>query len=727
MWQTIGQNLSRASRRAETLTDRELMLVTGAFLWLFSGIATAGAGIIAPELVPTPTNAWRIGCALVILTVLVSICTWMRKLDDRRLMQAIFFFCTVGVLIHTALMLAQPLNIAAMYVGLISPALFASCFLPPRAAAAQIAMLTLAAVIPALVGYDQLPQEYVLSRVVAFMPILWVVSTAVVLMQRDRRGALRKLETVADSDPLTGVANLRKFERHAAQLLEPRNARIATPTGLLLIDLDDFKSINTDFGHAGGDLALQRIGGALKAAGRESELVARIGGDEFAVLIEGADESELPAVIDHYRSAIAEVGSPRRFGGRAIGATVGASISPRDGSDIKALLESADQMLRAAKADRSERPEAPAPHHGPPESPKLELTDQRTPTIREQRSVYQRLGALSWIAAATIGLFSLAMPDSPAEGSTWTIVVLCAGYLLAALTLSSRPPESRGQWLRNDAIVLVWIGVGTYLTGGAYSPLWPIVMLFVTFEAWVLDSRRIWLRLPAASAVVLAPIVYADGPISVPTLTGLWAGVLGLFGITLVFWFLQDNREKAQRASEELVRTDARTGLLNRREFERRVDRLLSPEEAGKKLSVAVAMIDLDRFKNVNTLHGHMVGDRLLVRIAQALADSTREEDCLARIGGDEFAVALVDVNRETAENLTRRYIGAIERVAAGSELTACRDVSATAGVAMHEADGGTLEELLIVADRTLMAQKARRDELSRNPQRSQEAARAPQ
>lgn len=717
----LGTYFSGAFRRAEALTDRDLMLITGAFLWAFSGVATAVAGVAAPELVPDPVPAWRLGCVVLVGAVTVSICTWVRKLDDKRLMQVIPALCALSVLLHAALMLGQPYNIAALYVGLISPALFAACFLPPRGAAFQVALLTLCAVVPAAIGYSAVPDEFVLSRVVAYMPILWVIAASIVLMQKERHRALRALDAVANTDPLTGVANLRKFEQHADKLLDPRNARIASPTGLLLIDLDDFKSINTNFGHAGGDLALQKVGSALTGAALPGHLVARIGGDEFAVLIEHADEMGLEQLAAHYQLAVAGTDTADGLGGRAISATIGAAIAPRDGDNLKSLSQVADNALYESKEARGGAgSDSTLVLTAVADEPRGEISTEadrvetrigsRAPRFIAKRPTYAVLAAAAWIAAATIGLASLLMPDAQHSNSTTAILALCSGYAIAVMAFFASPPTSRFGFARNETLALVWIGLVAYLTGGAYSPLWPLVMLYIAFDAWVLDARRLGRRLPGAIAVVLAPLAYTElGSISIPTAAALYAGVLGLVGETLVLWFLQDNREKAERLSHKLVTTDARTGLLNRREFDRRVAKAFEMETD----ELAVAMIDLDHFKDVNTQHGHAAGDELLVRIAKALSRCTRDEDSLARIGGDEFAVVLVNVSPVMADELAERYVRAIDEAVMSNPLPACRAVSATSGIAMLGPDGRTLDELLMAADRKLMSAKSDRDRAS--------------
>ncbi|QUL98745.1 MAG: GGDEF domain-containing protein [Candidatus Fermentithermobacillus carboniphilus] len=153
--------------------------------------------------------------------------------------------------------------------------------------------------------------------------------------------------------------------------------------------------------------------------------------------------------------------------------------------------------------------------------------------------------------------------------------------------------------------------------------------------------------------------------------------------------------------SEELLRLaqrDPLTGLLNRRSLYQLIDRLVAE---GKKF--AVVLVDLDGFKRVNDKHGHLVGDRILQRVAEAMQGAIRHEDAVARYGGDEFAV-VVTGSRENGELVMRRLRDAVESVSREARV----ETSLSGGVAAWPEDGATLEELLQAADRMLY--RAKRD-----------------
>jgi two-component system cell cycle response regulator len=157
-------------------------------------------------------------------------------------------------------------------------------------------------------------------------------------------------------------------------------------------------------------------------------------------------------------------------------------------------------------------------------------------------------------------------------------------------------------------------------------------------------------------------------------------------------------------ALRRLATRDELTGLLNRREYER----ILADEEDrarrfGHPLSLVV--IDMDHFKSVNDTHGHPAGDAVLKEAARRIAGAIRTVDRAARIGGEEFALILVQTDRAAAAEVARRAIESISKdpVVAGAVSLA---VSASAGVAELPADAAVAAELFAAADKALYAAK---------------------
>lgn len=158
--------------------------------------------------------------------------------------------------------------------------------------------------------------------------------------------SLRKL---AETDPLTNLLNRRAFMASAADAMryyQRYNRAIAT----LIVDIDHFKRVNDDHGHAAGDAVIRRIGELIAQTLRETDKVARFGGEEFVVLLREVSEHDAHELAERIRLIIADSAIP--FDGKELGVTVSigcAAITAHD-RDVEELIERADRALYSAKA-----------------------------------------------------------------------------------------------------------------------------------------------------------------------------------------------------------------------------------------------------------------------------------------------------------------------------------------------------------------------------------------
>ncbi|WP_409267526.1 diguanylate cyclase [Massilia sp. BHUDP2] len=164
----------------------------------------------------------------------------------------------------------------------------------------------------------------------------------------DKREASERRRRETFGDYLTGLANRRAFFEAAEQELT-RSLTVPRPTAVIAIDADHFKAINDRYGHPGGDAVLQHLAAILSETFREVDVVARIGGEEFAVLLPSTDLPRAAVVAERLRSAVAS--QVVHFDGHRIQYTVSAGVaSLADGEGgIDLLLKRADQALYAAK------------------------------------------------------------------------------------------------------------------------------------------------------------------------------------------------------------------------------------------------------------------------------------------------------------------------------------------------------------------------------------------
>jgi diguanylate cyclase (GGDEF)-like protein len=166
------------------------------------------------------------------------------------------------------------------------------------------------------------------------------------LMCNDRIN--EQLSRLAMLDPLTGVFNRRTFEERAQHVIAAA-ARDGRPLSLLAVDIDHFKDVNDEFGHAGGDEALRLVVALMRETLAEGQILSRIGGEEFAVLLPGADEDEARATAERLRRHLEN--SPVDVEGRELNLKISAGVATLGtGTETLAiLLRAADRALYAAK------------------------------------------------------------------------------------------------------------------------------------------------------------------------------------------------------------------------------------------------------------------------------------------------------------------------------------------------------------------------------------------
>ncbi len=157
----------------------------------------------------------------------------------------------------------------------------------------------------------------------------------------------RIVSTRAATDSLTGTPNRRAFQDEARRLAA-QASRSCEPLAAVLLDLDHFKDVNDTFGHAAGDLVLKFVGACLKGSVRAGDFVARLGGEEFALLLPGTGREGALVLAESVRQAIAQLDVPGVE--RGITASFGVAVIPDDAGSAEAVVHRADEALYAAKA-----------------------------------------------------------------------------------------------------------------------------------------------------------------------------------------------------------------------------------------------------------------------------------------------------------------------------------------------------------------------------------------
>ena len=170
----------------------------------------------------------------------------------------------------------------------------------------------------------------------------------VILDITERKAAEAELEKLATTDSLTGLYN-RHYLYEALDASCKRSKRQGLETAVLFLDLDGFKTINDSYGHHIGDSLLEKVAQLLRDCVRESDIIARFGGDEFVIVLENIVERKLSekiaqGIIDRFHQSFLINGLEL-----SIGTSIGIATYPFSGTDSQSLLKNADMALYEAK------------------------------------------------------------------------------------------------------------------------------------------------------------------------------------------------------------------------------------------------------------------------------------------------------------------------------------------------------------------------------------------
>lgn len=169
----------------------------------------------------------------------------------------------------------------------------------------------------------------------------------------ESESAQAELVRDAETDPLTALANRRKFLRRGEEELREARRR-GEPLAVIALDIDRFKAVNDSFGHAAGDAVLRMVAGVVERGLRDGDGLARLGGEEFAVLLPRTPLPDALRVAETLRAAIAALPMPA-LDGATVTASFGVTVHDHSDGRFEALLERADRALYDAKGAGRDR------------------------------------------------------------------------------------------------------------------------------------------------------------------------------------------------------------------------------------------------------------------------------------------------------------------------------------------------------------------------------------
>jgi diguanylate cyclase (GGDEF)-like protein len=253
--------------------------------------------------------------------------------------------------------------------------------------------------------------------------------------------------------------------------------------------------------------------------------------------------------------------------------------------------------------------------------------------------------------AGSVGLLTAALPFSSSAPVGMALGLGIVGLALGAFLGLAGPATPR--WVLHGTLVLASAAmcacvlssttdVGRVVT--AYGYVW-----IALYAAWFHRRGALVLHLGGVAVGLAVALVASGAPSPVQTWIFVTASVLGVAAV------LHARVVRLQRLADH----DQLTGLINRGAFLATAERAMAQAERTHE-PLALALIDLDGFKQVNDLHGHAAGDRLLAELAAAWSTALRRNDVLARLGGDEF-VLLMHATTETAAHAVIERLAAAE------------------------------------------------------------------
>lgn len=303
---------------------------------------------------PNRGQLWWWLVAASVMTAITLLLPW-RVLFERRWGQRVLLAWSLAVI--TFLMVGTAIDggvDSPLSVLLVLPLIFAAMAYRPTYVIGFGVMVVAGRGIVGL-ATETLDGSYGLLRTgtMTTIAVLCAVIAASHRQQSERLAAVAaRLDELAHRDQLTGCLNRRAFELELEQCIDRDG-----PLGLLLFDVDGFKQVNDTHGHLAGDALLARIAELLRANVRDGDAVARIGGDEFAVILPSADATAMDRAAMRFRSVFEDV---QVLDGVTV--SVGHAHSEDAGLDRERLMDLADRVMYRAKALPATRsPDDPSP------------------------------------------------------------------------------------------------------------------------------------------------------------------------------------------------------------------------------------------------------------------------------------------------------------------------------------------------------------------------------
>jgi len=192
-------------------------------------------------------------------------------------------------------------------------------------------------------GSERLTPDFAATAVGVLAPFL-LVAFCTTLLVENINTAKQRIRALSDRDELTGIYNMRAFTRLAEQEHDLAS-RTERPYSLLMVDIEHLKALNDTYGHEAGNRAVKLVAEALQRLTRSTDLVARFGGDEFIVLLSGADKAAAEEVAQRIRNVVFATTLEVDVKMVRLKVNVGAASFPDSGNSLQPVMTAADRMM----------------------------------------------------------------------------------------------------------------------------------------------------------------------------------------------------------------------------------------------------------------------------------------------------------------------------------------------------------------------------------------------
>jgi diguanylate cyclase (GGDEF)-like protein len=343
------------------------------------------------------------------------------------------------------------------------------------------------------------------------------------------------------------------------------------------------------------------------------------------------------------------------------------------------------------------------------------LTWEKDGPRKEERALAGKVAGVLWLLVVPMVLVGLVLPGSVTEH--WTVLaaitVPAAVWGTACLLIPWDRVNTPLFFHVPAALALLFIGALVAFGGVTRSPLVLTFLMLIAFCAYFFTPRAATLYIVSSLVVQALPLVYEPSSLGSGLLAEIWVAVFVYAAVGGVVMVGKRQLLALRDMAHDLSLHDSLTGVANRRALTDIFDRHVGGTRQSD--SFGLVIVDLDDFKEANTLYGLPGGDRVLRAVAEVLCSLARSEDTVVRLGGDEFAIVAPGISSNGMQRLADRAVAGLRDAGEGIDLPGfC--LSASAGWALYPDHGESVDDLMSIADMSLRAAKIKGKNCSQAP-----------